>query len=107
MKSGGAVEVCSCCGASGHHGALVLAQSDDVPAKKPRGPLAWFFVKMVRFYQVNISPLKPPVCRFTPSCSEYMRQAIIKHGALRGTYLGTRRLLRCHPFTPPGHDPVP
>ena len=88
--------------------ALILMTQSDVPVpRKPRGPLAWLFVKMVRFYQKFISPLLPPACRFTPSCSEYMRQALIKHGAFKGTFLGTRRLLRCHPFNPGGHDPVP
>ena len=93
------------CGCSAH---VALARGEDTEMElKPRGPVAWLFVKMVRFYQKNISPLKPPVCRFTPSCSEYMRQAIVKHGAIRGTFMGTRRLLRCHPFTPGGYDPVP
>lgn len=99
------------CGCRHHHDDVTaLAQevaNGDVPAPKPRGPVAWSFVMMVRFYQRFISPLLPPACRFTPSCSEYMRQAIIKHGAIKGTYLGTRRLLRCHPFNPGGHDPVP
>jgi putative membrane protein insertion efficiency factor len=69
--------------------------------------VAWFFVKLVRFYQKNISPLTPPVCRFTPSCSEYTRQALVKYGAIRGSAMGVRRILRCHPFNPGGHDPVP
>ncbi len=86
--------------------ALWMSGGSDLAAR-PRGPVSWLFVGMVRFYQRFISPLLPPACRFTPSCSEYMRQALIKHGALRGTWLGTRRLLRCHPFTPGGHDPVP
>ncbi len=59
------------------------------------------------FYQRCISPLTPPSCRFTPTCSEYARQAIIKHGPLRGTYLAIRRILRCHPWGGSGYDPVP
>ncbi|MBH23535.1 MAG: membrane protein insertion efficiency factor YidD [Myxococcales bacterium] len=69
--------------------------------------MARMFVLLVRFYQVNISPLKPPVCRYTPSCSEYTRQAIVKYGAFRGSYMGFKRIMRCHPFHPGGYDPVP
>lgn len=58
-------------------------------------------------YQHAITPYTPPSCRFTPTCSEYMRQAIIKHGPLRGLWLGLRRLARCHPWGPHGYDPVP
>ena len=77
-------------------------------ALAPRpGFLARMFVLLVRFYQVNISPLKPPVCRYTPSCSEYTRQAIVKYGAFRGSYMGFKRIMRCHPFHPGGYDPVP
>lgn len=61
----------------------------------------------VRFYQQAISPLLPPSCRFTPSCSQYMIEALQKHGPLKGLYLGTRRILRCHPWGGSGYDPVP
>jgi putative membrane protein insertion efficiency factor len=60
----------------------------------------------IRGYRLLISPLLPPSCRFTPTCSEYAIQAIEKYGALRGVYLGARRLLRCHPFHAGGYDPV-
>lgn len=59
------------------------------------------------FYQHAISPLTPPSCRFTPTCSEYARQAIIKHGPIKGFWLALRRLLRCHPWGGSGYDPVP
>jgi hypothetical protein len=62
---------------------------------------------MVRFYQQRISPALPPSCRFYPSCSEYTAQAMLKYGALKGAWLGVRRIARCHPFTKGGYDPVP
>lgn len=61
----------------------------------------------VLFYQKCISPLTPPTCRFTPTCSEYARQALIKHGPVKGLCLAIRRLLRCHPWGGSGYDPVP
>jgi putative membrane protein insertion efficiency factor len=61
---------------------------------------------LVRGYQYFISPLLPPSCRFTPTCSTYTIQAIEKYGAIRGLYLGLRRILRCHPFSRGGYDPV-
>jgi len=63
-------------------------------------------IHILRGYQVLISPLLPPACRFTPTCSEYAIEAVRHHGALRGVYLAARRLLRCHPFHPGGYDPV-
>jgi putative membrane protein insertion efficiency factor len=62
---------------------------------------------VIRFYQLTISPLFPPACRFHPTCSEYTRQAILRHGALKGIGLGLRRLSKCHPFHQGGYDPVP
>ena len=62
---------------------------------------------LVRGYQLVISPFLPPSCRFTPSCSQYALEAIRRHGAVRGTWLAARRLVRCHPFHPGGFDPVP
>ncbi|WP_295158764.1 membrane protein insertion efficiency factor YidD [Selenomonas sp. AE3005] len=58
-------------------------------------------------YQNFISPLKPPTCRYIPSCSEYARLAIEKYGAWRGGKLALKRILRCHPWHPGGYDPVP
>jgi uncharacterized protein len=57
-------------------------------------------------YKSVISPLLPSACRFYPTCSEYMRDAIQKHGAMRGVWLGVKRLGRCHPFHEGGYDPV-
>lgn len=61
---------------------------------------------LIRGYRLLISPILPPSCRFTPTCSEYAVKAIERYGALRGVYLGARRLLRCHPFHRGGYDPV-
>lgn len=61
----------------------------------------------ILFYQRYISPLTPPACRFTPTCSQYALEAIQKHGPLKGLYLAVRRLLRCHPWGGSGYDPVP
>ncbi len=64
-------------------------------------------VAPIRLYQRLVSPLVGPRCRFYPSCSEYAAGAILRHGAIRGLYLGVRRLLRCHPWNPGGFDEVP
>jgi uncharacterized protein len=61
----------------------------------------------LRFYKRFVSPLLPPMCRFEPTCSVYMMQAIEKYGVLRGGWLGVRRLSRCHVLNPGGWDPVP
>ena len=61
----------------------------------------------VRTYQLLVSPLLPPACRFLPTCSEYAAEAIERHGARRGIILASRRLARCHPWGGSGYDPVP
>ena len=62
---------------------------------------------LIRIYQRGISPLSPPSCRFTPTCSAYAAEAVEQHGALRGSWLATKRVFRCHPFGKWGYDPVP
>lgn len=69
--------------------------------------LKTIFLGIIKFYQVAISPLKPPSCRFVPTCSQYSAQAISKYGALKGGYLAIRRILKCHPWGGSGYDPVP
>lgn len=66
-------------------------------------PLIW----VIRAYQLVISPMRPPTCRYYPSCSAYAVTALERHGLARGTWLAVRRLLRCHPWTPGGVDHVP
>ena len=65
------------------------------------------FILLVKFYQKCISPYKPSSCRFTPTCSQYAIEALKKHGPIKGLYLATKRVLRCHPWGGSGHDPVP
>ncbi|WP_459717397.1 membrane protein insertion efficiency factor YidD [Sideroxyarcus sp. TK5] len=62
---------------------------------------------LVRVYKYLISPLRPPSCRFHPSCSQYAEEAIVKHGVLKGVWLSTKRILRCNPWNAGGFDPVP
>ena len=63
-------------------------------------------VAILRFYKLIVSPALPSACRYYPSCSEYARQAVEKHGVARGLWMGLKRLLRCHPFHAGGLDPV-
>jgi uncharacterized protein len=66
-----------------------------------------FFIMIIRFYQMAISPLKPPTCRFYPTCSHYGLEAVQRFGALKGGLLAIKRIFRCHPLHPGGIDPVP
>ncbi len=69
--------------------------------------MKWVLLSVIRFYQRWVSPMLPPACRFTPSCAHYTVEAIEVHGVVQGAWLGGRRICRCHPFHPGGHDPVP
>ena len=69
--------------------------------------ISGIFVALIRFYQMAISPLLPPSCRYTPTCSTYAVQALKKHGPFKGSWLALRRIMRCHPWGGHGHDPVP
>ena len=69
--------------------------------------MAWVLTLPIMFYQTCISPFTPPSCRFTPTCSEYARQALRKHGPIKGLALAIWRVLRCNPWGGSGYDPVP
>lgn len=66
-----------------------------------------FFIYLVKLYQAMLSPFFPNSCRFTPTCSDYMVQAIGKYGVAKGGWMGLKRMAKCHPWGGHGHDPVP
>lgn len=74
---------------------------------KKFNPIKWLLIALVRFYQLFISPLLGPRCRFYPTCSHYTIEAIKHHGVIYGSWLAIKRLARCHPANPGGVDPVP
>jgi putative membrane protein insertion efficiency factor len=65
------------------------------------------FLALIKIYQYLISPLLPPSCRYTPTCSHYAKEALVKHGLLKGGYLAIKRISRCTPWGGSGYDPVP
>jgi len=69
--------------------------------------LAWPLLVVIRLYQLVVSPLLPPACRFLPTCSHYAHESLHRHGLFRGGWLALRRVARCHPGHPGGFDPVP
>ena len=69
--------------------------------------LAWLLRRLVRLYQILVSPALPPRCRYLPTCSDYALEAVERHGAIRGVGLALGRLGRCHPWGGSGYDPVP
>lgn len=69
--------------------------------------MKYLFMGLIRFYQKVISPLKPPSCRFYPTCSQYSYEAFSRFGIFKGLYLSIFRILKCHPYHPGGFDPVP
>ncbi|MBE0645013.1 MAG: membrane protein insertion efficiency factor YidD [Bacteroidetes bacterium] len=69
--------------------------------------LSALLIAFIRFYRAAISPLLPPSCRFYPTCSSYTLEAIQKYGPFRGSWMGAKRISRCHPWNEGGYDPVP
>jgi len=74
---------------------------------KISAPLQWLAIKFIRFYQIVISPMIGPRCRFTPTCSQYAIEAINLHGIVKGCWFAASRLIRCQPLSEGGYDPVP
>jgi len=68
--------------------------------------MKYLILSFLRLYKTFLSPFLPPSCRFTPTCSEYAREAVEKYGTIRGTWLATKRILRCQPFCKGGYDPM-
>lgn len=85
---------------SGLHAALVVSVAKCFSGMK------FLVLDLLGVYKALVSPFLPPACRFEPTCSEYARQAVERYGALRGSWMGVKRLLRCQPFCKGGHDPV-
>lgn len=69
--------------------------------------MAYVLIRLIQCYQRWLSPVMGQQCRFAPTCSQYALEAVTKHGALKGSYFATRRLLKCHPWHIGGHDPIP
>ena len=69
--------------------------------------MKWLLLKLIRFYQLFLSPVLGSSCRFEPTCSSYAHEAIVKHGAVKGLWLGIKRIGKCHPWGKDGYDPVP
>lgn len=69
--------------------------------------MKYLLIGLLKVYRAVISPLYPPVCKYYPSCSAYALEAVTVHGAIKGTWLGGRRLASCHPWSLGGYDPVP
>lgn len=69
--------------------------------------MKFILMGVIRFYQKCVSPFFPPACRFRPTCSQYALEAVKIHGAIKGSWLALKRLLKCHPYHPGGYDPVP
>ena len=68
--------------------------------------MQWIVTRVLQVYKFAVSPLLPSACRYYPTCSDYMHEAVERHGAWKGIWMGLRRLARCHPFHSGGYDPV-
>ncbi len=84
-----------------------LTRFPGIAARYIKKIFSIFFIALIRFYQYVVSPLTPASCRFSPTCSTYGIQSIKKHGPFRGGWLALKRIVKCNPWGPHGHDPVP
>jgi putative membrane protein insertion efficiency factor len=82
------------------------AQNDDWVVLRMTKNMRRIPLALIRFYQLAISPMFPPACRFQPTCSEYGYEAISRYGIIKGGWMTARRIARCHPFSRGGYDPV-
>ncbi|MFW5860913.1 MAG: membrane protein insertion efficiency factor YidD [Spirochaetota bacterium] len=85
----------------------MFSKSRDLAIMKKKSPVAMLFIMLLRIYKLIISPWLPNACRFYPTCSVYAVDAVTKHGAVKGSFLAVKRVLRCNPFFEGGYDPVP
>lgn len=85
----------------------LVREVDEGALAQPQGLAARFAIWFIRGYQRFISPFTPPACRYTPTCSQYTLIAVQKYGMVRGSWMGMKRISRCHPLHPGGYDPVP
>ncbi len=85
---------------------LELAVNSQALCGKMFLRMKFLVLDLLGIYKAIVSPFLPPACRFEPTCSEYARQAVGKYGAVRGVWMGFKRILRCQPFCKGGHDPV-
>ena len=86
---------------------MKLRDSLRLPYTAFRTVIAWILLALIAFYRTCISPLLPPACRYTPTCSQYAKEAIQKYGPFKGGWLAFKRILRCNPWGGSGYDPVP
>lgn len=86
---------------------MTLRQFLALPYRALRWLLSTLMLALIAFYRTCISPLTPPACRYTPTCSQYAQEAIRKYGPFRGGWLALKRILRCNPWGGSGYDPVP
>ena len=84
-----------------------LPEKRQSPVSRLSLPLIWLLSGPIWVYRLLISPLMPPTCRFSPTCSAYALEALQRHGPIRGSWLAVRRISRCHPWGGDGYDPVP
>ncbi|MEK9717675.1 MAG: membrane protein insertion efficiency factor YidD [Candidatus Puniceispirillum sp.] len=77
------------------------------PDNRPKHPLTVMILGLIGLYRLVLSPLFGANCRYLPTCSQYAKDAVIEHGPLHGSYYALKRILRCHPWAEPAHDPVP